>query len=48
MTNLQKLQLVAQATELALLSGPDRDRVRQAIQELAELLKPLDENKAKG
>lgn len=40
MTIEQDLQTLYRASEMALLSGPDRDAVRAAAQRLAEALKP--------
>lgn len=40
MTNLEALQLVYNASELAPLSGPDRDRVREAAKQIAAALAP--------
>lgn len=42
MNDLQKLETIFRAAELALLNGADRDLVRRCAQELAEVLKPKE------
>ena len=46
MTNDQDLQTIFRASEMALLSGADRDVVRQAAQRLDAVLKEVEAQKA--